>query len=301
MGTIAKMIAAAAAIDKVNTGYDQYQRWSFFDRATKTLIPNKEGDCSSVCGAIAAMGGYNVDLSDPFYTGTFRKRLTAAGFTAIKFTGLSQLKVGDFVLNTRNHVEFVPSPGRMFSANVDERGKALGGTAGDQTGREVCYKNAYIYSRGWEWILRPPAESSASTKSVPEVAREVIAGKWGSGADRIARLKAAGYDAAAVQAEVNRQLNKTSAPGSTKAPFPTLKMGSTGPEVKALQQWLRTTFPDYKDSVSVRRGQLIDVDGKFLAQTDAWVREFQKRTGLFRDGVFGPASYAKAKTYGFRG
>ena len=43
-------------------------------------------------------------------------------------------------------------------------------------------------------------------KSVDEVAREVIAGKWGNGADRKARLTQAGYDYSAIQARVNQLL-----------------------------------------------------------------------------------------------
>ena len=43
-------------------------------------------------------------------------------------------------------------------------------------------------------------------KSVDEVAREVIAGKWGNGADRKARLTQAGYDYNTVQARVNQLL-----------------------------------------------------------------------------------------------
>ena len=43
-------------------------------------------------------------------------------------------------------------------------------------------------------------------KSVSTIAEEVIAGKWGNGPDRIARLKAAGYDPNAVQAKVNADL-----------------------------------------------------------------------------------------------
>lgn len=39
--------------------------------------------------------------------------------------------------------------------------------------------------------------------SVEELAKEVWAGKWGSGQDRINRLTAAGYDASAVQKKVN--------------------------------------------------------------------------------------------------
>lgn len=40
-------------------------------------------------------------------------------------------------------------------------------------------------------------------KTVEEIAREVIAGKWGNGAERKARLKAAGYDPDEVQRKVN--------------------------------------------------------------------------------------------------
>ena len=44
------------------------------------------------------------------------------------------------------------------------------------------------------------------TKSNAEVAKEVVAGKWGNGADRKNRLEAAGYDYNAVQKEVNKLL-----------------------------------------------------------------------------------------------
>ena len=42
------------------------------------------------------------------------------------------------------------------------------------------------------------------TKSIDEVAKEVLAGKWGNGDDRKNRLTAAGYDYNAVQAKVNQ-------------------------------------------------------------------------------------------------
>lgn len=44
---------------------------------------------------------------------------------------------------------------------------------------------------------------SGGGKSVEEIAREVLQGKWGNGADRKAWLEAAGYDYAEVQAKVN--------------------------------------------------------------------------------------------------
>ena len=47
---------------------------------------------------------------------------------------------------------------------------------------------------------------SAATKTVAEIAKEVIQGKWGNGEERKRRLTAAGYDYTAVQKEVNRLL-----------------------------------------------------------------------------------------------
>jgi hypothetical protein len=52
-----------------------------------------------------------------------------------------------------------------------------------------------------------PAPSAPSGgKSIDAIAREVIAGKWGNNPTRKAKLIAAGYDAAAVQARVNALL-----------------------------------------------------------------------------------------------
>lgn len=172
--TIAAMVGAAHAIDDANTGYDQSQRWSFFQRPDGPIIPNGEGDCSAVCGAIARKGGYPIDLSDNgvggrLWTGTWKDRAVAAGFTAIPFdeVGLAGLLAGDFVLGV-GHIEFVPAPGQMFSANADEHGRATGGQAGDQTGREVYFKKAYIYSHGgWVWVLRPPADPKPKPAPAP--------------------------------------------------------------------------------------------------------------------------------------
>ena len=49
-------------------------------------------------------------------------------------------------------------------------------------------------------------KAASATKSVEELAREVINGKWGNGADRKNRLQAVGYDYSAVQRRVNELL-----------------------------------------------------------------------------------------------
>ena len=38
---------------------------------------------------------------------------------------------------------------KIGSARIDENGKARGGKAGDQTGREVSTQNWYKHSKGW--------------------------------------------------------------------------------------------------------------------------------------------------------
>lgn len=55
--------------------------------------------------------------------------------------------------------------------------------------------------------------SSSSKKTVSQLADEVIAGKWGNGTARKEALESAGYDYAAVQAEVNKQLGVSTSTG----------------------------------------------------------------------------------------
>ena len=64
--------------------------------------------------------------------------------------------------------------------------------------------------------------SLSGNKSNEELANEVIAGKWGNGADRKARLEAAGYNYNAVQGIVNQKLS-----GGSSTPKPTLKSNET--------------------------------------------------------------------------
>ena len=52
--------------------------------------------------------------------------------------------------------------------------------------------------------------SSSSKKTISQIAKEVINGEWGNGDARKQKLEAAGYDYAAVQAEVDRRYGVTS-------------------------------------------------------------------------------------------
>lgn len=57
-----------------------------------------------------------------------------------------------------------------------------------------------------DYLIKVSGGSTSSLKSIDTIAREVIAGKWGNDPQRSQKLKAAGYDAAAVQKRVNQLL-----------------------------------------------------------------------------------------------
>lgn len=64
------------------------------------------------------------------------------------------------------------------------------------------------YIRGFG-VPKYDAEPVATTKTVTQLAREVLKGKWGNGSARKANLTEAGYDYNAVQKEVNRLCNSS--------------------------------------------------------------------------------------------
>ena len=66
---------------------------------------------------------------------------------------------------------------------------------------------AYISAASWRKLATKAVKIATIKpvkKSVNTIAREVLAGKWGNGADRKARLTKAGYDYNKVQAAVNK-------------------------------------------------------------------------------------------------
>lgn len=66
---------------------------------------------------------------------------------------------------------------------------------------------AYISAASWNKLAgkaKTKPTSTTAKKSVNTIAKEVLAGKWGNGADRKSRLTKAGYDYNKVQATVNK-------------------------------------------------------------------------------------------------
>lgn len=77
-----------------------------------------------------------------------------------------------------------------------------------------------------ETASKPANSAEKSTKSVDEIAKEVIAGKWGTGTDRKNKLTAAGYNYNEVQKRVNELVKAANSP--EKAPTVGAKVKITG-------------------------------------------------------------------------
>lgn len=128
-----------------------------------------------------------------------------------------------------------PAPAPKPSKSVDELAQeVIAGLWGNQPERQqrleaAGYDYYAVQARVNEILAPAPMPAPTPSKSVDDLAREVIRGDWGNGQDRKDRLTAAGYDYSTVQARVNEMLS-----GNKPAPKPvdntvtyTVKPGDT--------------------------------------------------------------------------
>ena len=119
-------------------------------------------DCSSLIYAAADKAGYDVGTGGDRvrFTGTMLKDFEKAGFQILPFAnvGISDLKIGDILLNLALHAEVYVGDGKTVGANSSETGGFVG-EEGDQTGHEIDEHPVLTFDRGWDWVLRPPEES----------------------------------------------------------------------------------------------------------------------------------------------
>lgn len=104
-----------------------------------------------------------------------------------------------------------PAPAPKPSKSITEIAQAvMRGDYGNGSDRKARLESeGYNYSEVQAEVNRlchSGSVSSAPSKSIDEVAREVINGKWGNGSSRKARLEAAGYNYREVQSRVNALL-----------------------------------------------------------------------------------------------
>ena len=79
-----------------------------------------------------------------------------------------------------------------------------GNTSRSVTRRTYAYKDWRVAGFARPKYSGDSAVVADGKKSVSAVAKEVVAGKWSNGDERVRRLKSAGYDVGLVQKEVNR-------------------------------------------------------------------------------------------------
>lgn len=127
-------------------GYDQTRRWG------------PDYDCSSLMISAWQQAGVPVKDAGATYTGNMASAFLHCGFedvtAEVSLTTGAGLQRGDVLLNVRHHTAMCIGSGRIVHASINENGRATGGKSGDQTGREICVRSYYKYSKGWDKVLR---------------------------------------------------------------------------------------------------------------------------------------------------
>ena len=113
--------------------------------------------------------------------------------------------------STTSTTESKPStskPSTSKKTNKQLADEVIAGKWGTGTARKTALEKAgYDYDAVQAIVNQKLGATTTTTKkTVSQLADEVIAGKWGTGNTRKQKLKAAGYDYDAVQAEVNKKL-----------------------------------------------------------------------------------------------
>ena len=157
-------------------GYDQRYRWG----------EKGDYDCSSAVITAWQTAGVPVKTKGATYTGNMKAAFLACGFK-------------DVAMYCGNGLE--------VEASINEKGGAIGGVPGDQTGREFLIRSYRNFP--WNCVLRYQEQTSIS---VEEAARGVLAGKYGNGDDRKRAIQALGLDYNTVQKRVNELIRGQAAP-----------------------------------------------------------------------------------------
>ena len=107
----------------------------------------------------------------------------------------------------------------VFIDTKGDRDKVIYASGQEQCAKAIATAVARYYGLGRKETPKPAPTPAPSPKPTPspkksntEIAKEVIQGKWGNGAERKKRLEDAGYNYAAVQKEVERLLAKQKKP-----------------------------------------------------------------------------------------
>lgn len=208
-------------------------------------------------------------------------------------------KNGDIVLfdfnhnGTSDHIGVIVAVNKNGSIDTIEGNTSAGSnTNGGQVQKRTRYKSQvnFIVRPKYTKTITPAmliatANSQVGIKESPKNSNKVKYNVWFYGSNRSAYWCCTFV--CWLFAHLFEPVKKPTGKYSGTIPSGTLKKGSKGSGVKNLQKFLNWYYPSWK----------LAVDGDFGDKTKTAVQIFQLTEGLTSDGIYGPKSYAKAKTY----
>ena len=159
MGVIDTAVQWMVGIANDNShGYDKSNRWG------------PDYDCSSLVISAYERAGVPVkSKGGATYTGNMKRAFLNNGFkdvtSSVNLSTGAGMKKGDVLLNETHHTALVVTDGAgtIVHASINEKGTAVGGASGDQTGKEICTRSYYNYP--WGCVLRYGQGGSTSGSS----------------------------------------------------------------------------------------------------------------------------------------
>lgn len=152
-------------------GYDQKYRWG----------EKGDYDCSAAVITACEQAGIPVKKNGATYTGNILTVFKKTGFKDVtdkvnRATGAGLLR-GDVLLAQNHHVAMYCGQGKEVEASINEKGKAIGGIPGDQTGKEFLIRSYRNYP--WTHVLRfeEKAATTEKAESKPQNAKKTTTGQ----------------------------------------------------------------------------------------------------------------------------
>ena len=218
---------------------------------------------------------YNVDSKAKPYAQKVAREISALGFRlrddsipddiktssslyVLKHTKAPAMLIETFFVDDKDDIDLYQKVGAEGIANAIVKG-LTGATAPSVAATAASSSTSSSAS----------ALASAQAKSVDEVAKEVIQGKWGNGEDREKKLEAAGYNYTAVQQKVNEMLkdDNSSAAETKKEAWGTV----TGEGVR-IRKGPGTNYTALGHAVNGQRVRILEESGNwYRVDNDKWI------------------------------
>lgn len=167
-------------------------------------------DCSSFVFKCGKVGGF---LPESMYNGSTEDlfKLARQG-KYLKEIPYSEVRRGDIFVKGREggsggaygHTGLFTRKGEIIHCNY---GNGTVTTNNEKEGYWYYLDSSKVPVRFFRWV-GAVEDKPRPKKAIAEIAKEVMAGKWGVGAGRADKLQKAGYSYKEVQAEVNRLVSK---------------------------------------------------------------------------------------------